>query len=153
MRSLDELGYAVSSAATGMAGLAMAVENRPDVVLLDLGLPDLDGRELLAMVRSVNDVPVIVVTARDDDTSVVRLSTPAPTTTWSSRSPRRTSTPGSARCCGVPRPGPRPSPRSPSAGCGSTRVAARSPSTAEPVELTRKEFDLLAYLAAGRATW
>jgi DNA-binding response OmpR family regulator len=42
-------------------------------MLLDLGLPDLDGRDVLAMVRAVSDVPVIVATARDDDASVVRL--------------------------------------------------------------------------------
>jgi two-component system response regulator PrrA len=40
MRSLGEMGYAVASVSTGMAGLAMAVETRPDLVILDLGLPD-----------------------------------------------------------------------------------------------------------------
>ena len=71
MRSLDERGHAVSSAATGMQGLAMAVDNRPDLVVLDLGLPDVDGTQVLRMLRAVSDVPVIVASARDDDPSLV----------------------------------------------------------------------------------
>src|SRR4051812_49628429 len=55
-----------------MAGLRQAVEERPDLVVLDLGLPDLDGRELLRMLRAVSAVPVIIATARDDDDSVVQ---------------------------------------------------------------------------------
>ena len=55
-----------------MTGLREAVESRPDLVVLDLGLPDLDGTEMLRMLRAVSQVPVIVATARDDDQSVVR---------------------------------------------------------------------------------
>src|SRR5690606_10362275 len=47
--------------------------NPPDVVVLDLGLPDLDGAEALKMMRGVSDVPVIVATARDDEAEIVRL--------------------------------------------------------------------------------
>src|SRR3954451_12593018 len=54
-----------------MSGLQQAVEERPDLVVLDLGLPDLDGAELLRMLRAVSAVPVIVATARDDDGSIV----------------------------------------------------------------------------------
>jgi two-component system, OmpR family, KDP operon response regulator KdpE len=72
IRALRERGHAVSSAGTALAGLQQAVEERPDLVLLDLGLPDLDGRELLRMLRAVSAVPVIVATARDDDESVVQ---------------------------------------------------------------------------------
>jgi len=71
MRSLGERGYAVSSASTGMTGLSMAVETRPDLVILDLGLPDVDGTQVLTMLRAVSDVPVIVASARDDDPSLV----------------------------------------------------------------------------------
>jgi DNA-binding response OmpR family regulator len=71
MRSLGELGHAVASAATGMQGLTMAVETRPDLVILDLGLPDIDGTQVLAMLRAVSDVPVIVASARDDDPSLI----------------------------------------------------------------------------------
>ena len=56
-----------------MAGLCDALEDRPDLVVLDLGLPDLDGRELLRMLRAVSAVPVIVATARDDEAEIVRV--------------------------------------------------------------------------------
>jgi two-component system, OmpR family, KDP operon response regulator KdpE len=72
IRALRERGHAVSSAATALEGLRQAVDERPDLVVLDLGLPDLDGRELLRMLRAVSAVPVIVATARDDDESVVQ---------------------------------------------------------------------------------
>ncbi len=72
IRSLSERGHAVASAADAMTGLREAVESRPDLVVLDLGLPDLDGTEMLRMLRAVSQVPVIVATARDDDQSVVR---------------------------------------------------------------------------------
>ncbi len=55
-----------------MTGLRAAVEGRPDLVVLDLGLPDLDGIELVRMLRAVSAVPVIIATARDDDATVVR---------------------------------------------------------------------------------
>lgn len=71
MRSLGELGYAVASAPTGMQGLSMAVDTRPDLVILDLGLPDIDGTQVLSMLRAVSDVPVIVASARDDDPSLI----------------------------------------------------------------------------------
>jgi DNA-binding response OmpR family regulator len=71
MRSLGELGYAVESASTGMTGLTMAVDARPDLVILDLGLPDVDGTRVLSMLRGVSDVPVIIASARDDDPSLV----------------------------------------------------------------------------------
>lgn len=71
MRSLGERGYAVSSASTGMQGLSMAVETKPDLVILDLGLPDVDGTQVLTMLRAVSEVPVIVASARDDDPSLV----------------------------------------------------------------------------------
>src|SRR6188768_2287912 len=71
MRALGERGYAVSSARTGMDGLHRAVETRPDLVILDLGLPDVDGTQVLSMLRAVSAVPVIVASARDDDPSLV----------------------------------------------------------------------------------
>jgi len=68
---LSERGHAVTSYPAGLPVLEHVVKDRPDVVVLDLGLPDIDGRKLLAMIRAVSDVPVIVVTAQDDDQSIV----------------------------------------------------------------------------------
>ena len=72
-RSLRASGHAVTSVAQGLDAISTVVEAKPDVVLLDLGLPDLDGADVLAMLRSVSQVPVIVATARDDEQEVVRL--------------------------------------------------------------------------------
>jgi DNA-binding response OmpR family regulator len=71
VRALQAADHAVSSARTGMAGLQVAMEHRPDIVLLDLGLPDLNGIELLPMLRAVLDAPVIVVTPHDDEQEIV----------------------------------------------------------------------------------
>lgn len=71
MKSLGDRGYAVASASNGVDGLTQAVESRPQLVVLDLGLPDLDGAQVLLMLRAVSQVPVIVATARDDDRSLV----------------------------------------------------------------------------------
>jgi DNA-binding response OmpR family regulator len=73
VRALSEHGHAVASAPSAMSGLRQAVEDRPHVVVLDLGLPDLDGREVLHMLRAVSKVPVIVATARDDEEEIVRV--------------------------------------------------------------------------------
>ena len=54
-----------------MDGLSQAVDTRPDLVILDLGLPDVDGTQVLSMLRAVSDVPVIVASARDDDPSLI----------------------------------------------------------------------------------
>jgi len=70
-RGLAERGYAVCSDGTGMGGVQLAVGSRPDIVLLDLGLPDIDGVDALRMIRAVSRVPVVVVTARDEDSAVV----------------------------------------------------------------------------------
>ena len=72
IRALGERGHAVTSAPDAMSGLRTALDSQPDLVILDLGLPDLDGVELLRMLRAVSSVPVIVATARDEDDTVVR---------------------------------------------------------------------------------
>jgi DNA-binding response OmpR family regulator len=53
----------VSSEATGMSALQAIMEQRPQLVVLDLGLPDVDGEDLLRTVRAVSQVPIVVVTA------------------------------------------------------------------------------------------
>lgn len=65
-------GHDVESSNTALEGLELAVKGSPDLVVMDLGLPDLDGTELLRMIRAVSQVPVIVITARGADEVVVK---------------------------------------------------------------------------------
>ena len=72
IRALDDRGHVVTSSPDAMSGLQAVIDRMPDLIILDLGLPDLDGVELLRMLRAVTDTPVIIATARDDDVQVVR---------------------------------------------------------------------------------
>jgi two-component system, OmpR family, KDP operon response regulator KdpE len=76
-RSLSSLlrsrGYAVDVAASGESALKAITDRPPDLVLLDLGLPVLDGGEVCRQVRDVSAVPIIVLTARNSETDKVSL--------------------------------------------------------------------------------
>jgi DNA-binding response OmpR family regulator len=72
-RALTDLGHTVRAVGTALDGLREATTAHPALVILDLGLPDLDGAIALQMLRSVSDVPVIVATAKGDDASIVDL--------------------------------------------------------------------------------
>ncbi len=72
--TLEASGYRVIDAATGADGIAQAAQRRPEVVLLDLGLPDLDGVEVLKRLREWSRVPVIILSVRDrEDDKVAAL--------------------------------------------------------------------------------
>jgi len=73
IRSLTDGGHAVRSAPNALQALRDVAEHPPDAVILDLGLPDLDGVDALKMLRGLIDVPVIVATARDAEQEIVRL--------------------------------------------------------------------------------
>lgn len=73
IRHLSEASHTVRSVGTALEALREVAHFRFDVVILDLGLPDLDGAEALKMLRSITDVPVIIATARDDESEIVRL--------------------------------------------------------------------------------
>jgi two-component system KDP operon response regulator KdpE len=76
--SLRARGYEVDAAATGAAALAKAATTAPDVIVLDLGLPDMDGLEVLKGLRTWTSVPVIVLSARHrDDVKVAALDSGA----------------------------------------------------------------------------
>lgn len=66
--SLTAAGYRVSSAGAGAAALAMIAQRAPDVIVLDLGLPDMDGKEIIAKLREWSDAPILVLSARHDET-------------------------------------------------------------------------------------
>ncbi|MGY1636389.1 response regulator transcription factor [Geodermatophilus sp. SYSU D00742] len=152
IRALRERGHAVASAATALAGLQLAVEERPDLVVLDLGLPDLDGGELLRMLRAVSAVPVIVATARDDDGSVVAaLDAGAddyvvkPFSSGQLEARIRAVLRRASGTDGGPEP----------VTVGGLTVDPRSRRVTHagtPVDLSPREFDLLAYLAARAGT-
>ena len=72
-RSLAARGHVVECVGTGRQGLERALHGGPDLVVLDLGLPDIDGGQLLRMLRAVSRVQVIEATAHDDHTSAVGL--------------------------------------------------------------------------------
>jgi len=65
--SLEAAGYKVFEAANGQEGLAEAAQRRPDVVVLDLGLPDTDGVTVLKRLREWSQVPVVVLSVRDQE--------------------------------------------------------------------------------------
>ena len=65
--TLQSHGYRLAEAATGQEGIMEAATRNPDVVLLDLGLPDLDGIEVIIRLREWSEVPVIVLSAREQE--------------------------------------------------------------------------------------
>lgn len=69
--ALEGSGYRYLEAGTGQEGLALAVQHRPDVILLDLGLPDMDGLELMTRLRAWSQTPVIVISARGQETDKI----------------------------------------------------------------------------------
>ncbi|MCO6008362.1 response regulator transcription factor [Actinoallomurus purpureus] len=147
IRELTDRAHSVRSAGTALDALREVTRSAPDVVLLDLGLPDLDGAEALKMLRGVSDVPVIVATARDDEAEIVRLLNagaddylikPFSGEHLSARLGavlRRSKQVVQRRLCEV----------------GGLRVdldRREASLDGRPLDLTRREFDLLAHLAS-----
>jgi DNA-binding response OmpR family regulator len=73
VRALGERGHAVGTVSTAADALRAVVDTRPDLVVLDLGLPDFSGYEALRMMRAVSRVPVVVATAQDDEAQIIRV--------------------------------------------------------------------------------
>jgi DNA-binding response OmpR family regulator len=149
VKALTRAGHAVSSVGTAMEGLREVAQHRPDIVVLDLGLPDVDGAAALRMMRGDSDVPVIVATARSGEANVIRL--------LNAGADDYVIKPFSgdhllARIAAVLRrrgvTGPARQQRL-DIGPLSLDLAKRiARLDGTPLDLTRKEFDLLAYLAA-----
>lgn len=69
--TLETQSYRFLSASNGEAAILEAVSHNPDIVLLDLGLPDMDGIEIIRKIRSWSTMPIIVLSARSEDTDKI----------------------------------------------------------------------------------
>src|SRR4051812_48852005 len=69
---LERAGWQVTEAVTGREALERLFQRRPDVVLLDIQMPDLDGWQTLERIRDMTDVPVVMLTAKDTELEKVR---------------------------------------------------------------------------------
>ena len=145
---LTERAHAVRTVGTALDGIREVSQHSPEVIVLDLGLPDLDGQQALKMMRAVTATPVIIATARHEEAEIIRLLNagaddylvkPFSCEHLAARisAQLRRAGPGS------PAPvisvgGLRDRPGQAGGACW----------TGTAVELSRREFDLLAYLAA-----
>src|SRR3954454_2402656 len=151
VRELGRRQYAVQGAGTALAALRVVNSEPPDLVVLDLGLPDLDGVQVLRMLRAVRDIPVIVATGRRDDAEIVRLlRAGADDYLVKPFSVDQLDARITAVLRRWRRDVPEPAMGSPAFTVGSlvidpaTRTAVLD---GKAMQLTRREFDLLAYLA------
>lgn len=71
-QGLRKLHHEVLVSGAGSSGLGMAMTQNPDVIVLDLGLPDIDGLDVLRMIRSASSTPVMIATGRTADAQVIR---------------------------------------------------------------------------------
>lgn len=69
---MESQNYAYHLAENGRDGIAAVLSAKPDVILLDLGLPDMDGVEIIEQVRGWSNIPIIVVSCREDDEDKVK---------------------------------------------------------------------------------
>lgn len=153
---LEREGYAVEEAATGEAALDAVARFEPDLLLLDIGLPDIDGLEVLRRIRTSSELYVILVTARADEVDLlVGLNVGADDYITKPFSPREVV----ARVKTVLRRGrvaPATDATAPAPPATAWRFAGLSIDPdrrelyvdASPVELTALEFDLLVALAS-----
>lgn len=146
-RALVDAGHVVHAVTQATEALRVVVEDRPDLVILDLGLPDIDGADALRMMRGVSDVPVIVATARRSEIDIINL--------LNAGADDYVTKPFSgghllARIAAVQRRGRGAPEQVPAITVGPLVI---NPQRREirldgvPIRLTRREFDVLAYLA------
>lgn len=146
---LEREGFSVRRCETGKGCLEAAARSSPDLVILDLGLPDADGIELCRQLRKASDVPIVILTARDAEVDrVVGLEVGADDYVTKPFSPRELVARVKAVLRRV-RPGPEPEVLrigNIEIDKGRREVRKRGRS----VELTAKEFDLLWYFCRNR---
>ncbi|MEV0845553.1 response regulator transcription factor [Streptomyces sp. NPDC049954] len=148
IRHLTDAAHAVRSVGTALEALREVAHQGFDLVILDLGLPDLDGAEALKMLRGLSDVPVIVATARDEESEIVRLLNDgaddylvkpfsAPHLSARMTAVLRRSRPGTTELPHLIEVG----------GLCIDPQRRKAELDGVPLELTRREFDLLTFLA------
>ncbi len=149
---LEGAGFTVEEATRGREGITMAATSAPDLVLVDLGLPDLDGKEVIRAIREWSQVPILVLSVRSEETEIIAaLDAGADdyvTKPFAAgelfarlRAISRRATPAAT------------APARLNVGALDINLAERQVAlNGDPVTLTRKEFDVLALLArnAGR---
>ena len=69
--ALRAKGYKVSSAQTGQSGILSFCTSNPDIILLDLGLPDIDGMKVIEEIRRVSDIPIMIVSGRKAESDII----------------------------------------------------------------------------------
>ncbi len=69
--ALEAHGFSLEEAASGKAGIAMAAIVQPDLVVLDLGLPDMDGKQVIARIREWSQVPILILSVRQAEAEKV----------------------------------------------------------------------------------
>jgi len=144
---LEAEGFETSVATDGNQALERVRADRPDLIVLDVGMPGIDGFEVLRRVRAESDVPVIMLTARSEEVDrVVGLTVGADDYVTKPFSPRELA----ARIKAVLRRGRRPGDEEVLRFAGLTIDLARREvlRDEEPVSLSTLEFDLLAALAS-----
>jgi DNA-binding response OmpR family regulator len=145
---LTRRSHAVRTAGTALDGIREVSNHPPEVVVLDLGLPDLDGGQALKMMRAVTATPVLVATARDEEAEIIRL--------LNAGADDYVVKPFSgellaARIAALLRraaPGSTPAPLIAVGGLSIDPARREALLDGRRLELSRREFDLLAYLAA-----
>jgi DNA-binding response OmpR family regulator len=149
---LTRRSHAVRTAGTALDGIREVSHHPPEVVVLDLGLPDLDGGQALKMMRAITATPVIVATARDEEAEIIRLlNDGADDYVVKPFSGEHLA----ARIAALlRRTGQENAPDPVIAVAGLTVDQARREAMLDGrrLELSRREFDLLAYLAARPGT-
>jgi DNA-binding response OmpR family regulator len=144
---LTQRAHAVRTVGTALDGIREVTHYRPEVVVLDLNLPDLDGGQALKMIRAITQTPVLIATARDDEANIIRLLNagaddyvvkPFSGEHLAARITallRRTGSQGIPQVLSV-------------AGLSIDLARREAVLNGTTLDLTRREFDLLAYLAA-----
>lgn len=147
-RALSDAGHVVRPVGQATEALKILTEERPDLVILDLGLPDIDGTDALRMMRTISEVPVIVATARRSEADIISL--------LSAGADDYVTKPFSsghilARISAVLRRTQTSTDTTPNViTVGDLEISPRQRRVAlhgQPLQLTRREFDVLTYLA------